>query len=305
MLGSVARRIGLFCWALCVLLVVSLLALGASTAPGARPAGICGQLRACAEALPARDRHRDGEPQLLHGRPLLPIPERPRPPVRTGDELRCDHAPEPPEHIALTSGSTRGITDDCTSCSVGSSSIFEQVGPTGWWAYEESMPSAGFTGGGSDEYAKKHNPAAYYTRIAGAYTRNAIPLGSASAGALLSDLNRNKLRRYSFVTPNLCNDEHDCDVGTGDAWLRMWVRKIVQSSAYRKGGTALFATYDEGGGSGQRVYTVVVSPYTKPGTVSSRRFTHYSQLKTTENMLGLRCLVAACQAGSTRRAFGL
>jgi phosphatidylinositol-3-phosphatase len=213
--------------------------------------------------------------------------------------------PSLPNYIALTSGSMRGIRHDCTECSVGSSSIFEQVGPRGWRAYEESMPSRGFTGGGSGDYAKKHNPSAYYTRIARAYSSNAVPLGNASTGALVTDLRRNKLRRYSFITPNLCNDEHDCDVATGDDWLRLWVRKIVQSSAFRKGRTALFITYDEGEGSDQRVYTVVVSPYTKPGTVSAARFSHYSLLQTTENMLGLRCLAHACQTRSLPGPFGL
>jgi len=289
------------------LLAASLLALGVGNAPGARPAaGPCGKLRGHA---PKRYKHvivllmeNHSYSAVSHSSPYL-----------NGLARQCGLAtnyvaithPSLPNYIALTSGGTQGISDDCTDCTAGSSSIFEQVGSLGWRAYEESMPRPGFTGGGSGDYAKKHNPAAYYTRIAGAYARNAVPLGTPSAGAFASDLKRNKLRKYSFVTPNLCNDEHDCGVSTGDAWLKVWVRKIVQSPAYRKGGTALFVTYDEGEGSDQRVYTVVVSPYTRRGTVSGARFTHYSQLKTAENMLGLKCLGSACSAGSMRRAFGL
>jgi phospholipase C len=300
------RRTGLFCVPLLALLAASLLAAGAASAPGAPPTSVCGNLRGHA---PKRFKHvivivmeNHSYSAVAHSSTYL-----------NGLARHCGLAtnytaithPSLPNYIALTSGGTQGIHDDCTSCTVAAKSIFEQVGPAGWRAYAESMPRAGFTGGGSGDYAKKHNPAAYYTRIAGAYARNGVPLGGAGAGALVGDLKRNKLRKYSFVTPNLCNDEHDCDVSTGDAWLRGWVPKIIQSAAYRKGGTALFITYDEGDGSDQRVYTVVVSPYTKAGTVSGARFTHYSQLRTTENLLGLRCLGAACGAGSMARAFGL
>ena len=299
---------GLFRWSLLALLVVSLLTLGVRSTPGARSAGPCGQLRGHA---PKRYKHVlvivmenhsysaiDGSSPYLNGLA--------RQCGLASRDVAITH-PSLPNYIALTSGDTRGISDDCTDCSTNAPSIFQQVGPRGWRAYEESMPSPGFTGGGSGKYAKKHNPAAYYTRIAKAYARNAVPLGTTSAGALAGDLRRNRLRRYSFITPNLCNDEHDCDISTGDDWLRQWVSKIVRSRAYRKGGTALFITYDEGEGSDQRVYTVVVSPYTRPATVSGARFSHYSLLKTTEAMLGVRCLAHACQGRtpSMRRPFGL
>ena len=130
------------------------------------------------------------------------------------------------------------------------------------------MPATGFTGSQAGNYAKKHNPAAYYTKLAGAYAQNAVPLGTPTAGALISDLRANRLPRYSFITPDLCNDEHDCSISVGDAWLARWVPKILASRAYRAGGTALFITYDEGSDSDNRVYTVVASPTTRKGTVS-------------------------------------
>ena len=42
--------------------------------------------------------------------------------------------PSLPNYIAMTSGGTARITDDCTDCSVSTSSIFGQVGPRGWRA---------------------------------------------------------------------------------------------------------------------------------------------------------------------------
>lgn len=208
--------------------------------------------------------------------------------------------PSLPNYLALTSGSTGGITSDCTDCTLSTRSIFEQVGGS-WRAYEESLPQPGFRGGSSGSYAKKHNPAAYYTRIAAQYATRAVPLDR-----LTADLARDRLPRYAFVTPNLCHDEHDCSISTGDAWLAEWVPRILTSRAYLRGRTALFLTYDEDNGTqGNRVYTVVVAPSVRPGTVSGRPFTHYSLLATEESLLGVPCLALACSAGSMRAAFGL
>ena len=51
--------------------------------------------------------------------------------------------------------------------------------------------------------------------------------------------------------------------------------------------------------------TIVISPQTHAGTRSAGRFTHYSLLRTTEEMLGLKTVGAAAKAPSMRAAFGL
>jgi len=109
-----------------------------------------------------------------------------------------------------------------------------------------------------------------------------------------------------MVIPNLCSDEHDCPVASGDLWLSQAVPQILHSAAYRSGTTALFITYDEDDhGEGNRVYTVVVSPSTRPHTVSQVPFTHASLLRTSEELLGLPVLPAARPAASMRAAFNL
>src|SRR5262249_31033143 len=70
--------------------------------------------------------------------------------------------PSLPNSLALTSGDTDGITSDCTSCSTDAHSLFEQL-DNDWHEYLESMPSPGYQGAFAGLYAKKHNPAAYYT----------------------------------------------------------------------------------------------------------------------------------------------
>jgi phospholipase C len=212
--------------------------------------------------------------------------------------------PSLPNYIAATSGDTWGIADDNPPAShpLAVNSIFQQAGSAG--SYEESMPSnCDLTSSGT--YAVKHNPEAYYTNIRSACNRDNVPMGTTSSGAFLNALNGGTLPKFSFVTPNLCNDMHDCSIATGDAWLQSWVPKITASPSYQAGNTVLLITWDESSGQNQ-VATIVVSPYTKAGTKSGTAFTHYSLLRTTEELLGISTFLGnAASATSMRSAFGL
>lgn len=123
----------------------------------------------------------------------------------------------------------------------------------------------------SKGYPVRHNLPPYYTSLAD------CPQHDRPLARLWGDLARNSLPAFSFITPNLCHATHDCPVGTGDGWLASKVPQILDSPAYRAGHTALFITWDEGGGGsasdcatnesdvGCHVATVIVSPSTPPG----------------------------------------
>ena len=67
----------------------------------------------------------------------------------------------------------------------------------------------------SGAYAVKHNPEAYYTSIrAAVHEQTTCQWGRARAGSVLTALEAGTLPAFSFVTPNLCNDMHDCSVQT-------------------------------------------------------------------------------------------
>jgi phosphatidylinositol-3-phosphatase len=206
--------------------------------------------------------------------------------------------PSLPNYIAMTSGSTQGITDDNgpSSHPLGLPSIFSQLDSGGWRSLEESMPSNCYLTN-SNPYAVRHNPAAYYTSVRTACNTYDVPLGTTP------DISA----RFTFVTPNLCNDMHDCSVQTGDTWLWTFLPKIFGSSQYKAGNTVVFITWDEDDSSaGNHIATLVASPTTRPGTVSSTSFTHYSMLRTTEEILGLSPLLGgAASAPSMRTAFNL
>jgi phospholipase C len=182
--------------------------------------------------------------------------------------------------------------------------LFEQAPSSG--SFEEGMPSNCDL---HDDalYVVRHNPEAFYTRIRASCARDDVPLGTPRSGRFLTELEAGSLPAFSFVTPNVCDDMHSCAVSRGDSWLARWVQIIAASRSYREGQVVLFLTWDENDGStGNHVPLIVVSPFTTPGTRSNGSFTHYSLLRTTEQLLGLHHYLGhAASASSMRVAFGL
>jgi phosphatidylinositol-3-phosphatase len=209
-------------------------------------------------------------------------------------------------YIAMTSGSTQGITDDSgpSSHPLTAPSIFSQLGPGGWRALQESMPSNCYLTN-SGLYAARHNPAAYYVNVSADCALQDVPLGPQP------DLSA----PFTFITPNLCHDMHSSpcattaadQVAAGDAWLAQFLPTVFATPEYRAGSTAVFITWDEDDFSDeQRVPTLVVAPPVAPGTAVATTFDHYSLLRTTEEMLGLDTYLAnAATATSMRDGFGL
>lgn len=210
--------------------------------------------------------------------------------------------PSLPNYIALISGDTQGITNDCTSCFIDAPNLADQIEASGrsWRAYMESMPSPCYVGD-SGTYRQKHNPFIYFDSIRQDPARCAriVPLSQ-----LDYDLASDALPDYVWITPDMCSDTHDCPISTGDAWLSTWVPRILASPAWRNGGV-LFITYDESVGSdsrgccrdaaGGQVVTLVISPLGLPGYRSAVAYDHYGLLRTVEESWGLPALGhAAC-----------
>jgi hypothetical protein len=214
--------------------------------------------------------------------------------------------PSLPNYIAMTSGSTQGITDDSgpSSHPLTTDSIFSQLGPGGWRALQESMPSNCYLAN-SGLYTARHNPAAYYVGIRTDCALQDVPLGDTP------DVSA----PFTFITPNLCHDMHSSpctttaaeQVAAGDAWLAQFLPTIIASPQYQAGATAVFITWDEDDFTTvQRVPTLVVAPQVAPGTAVATPVDHDSLLRTTEEMLGMDAYLGdAATATSMRAGFGL
>jgi hypothetical protein len=131
-----------------------------------------------------------------------------------------------------------------------------------------------------------------------------VVLGTPSSGRLRSDL-ATGLKPFSFAVPDVCYDTHDCSVSVGDNWLKRWLPLIFARRDYSTGRLLVVLTWDEDYGAGNHVPAILMAKRIKRGERSSRRFNHYSLLRTTEGLLGLPLLRNAARAASMRAAFGL
>ena len=75
--------------------------------------------------------------------------------------------PSLPNYLALVSGSTHGITNDCTSCTVAGRNLADtlEARKLTWKTYAEGLPRAGWTGASRGRYAKKHVPFLYFRDV--------------------------------------------------------------------------------------------------------------------------------------------
>ncbi|HET9614128.1 MAG TPA: alkaline phosphatase family protein [Candidatus Limnocylindrales bacterium] len=202
--------------------------------------------------------------------------------------------PSLPNYLALVGGSTFGIASDCppSACPVSATNLGSLLSAHGrtWKAYMESMPSTCGTST-TDGYAVKHDPFVYFDDVRTTdLCRNVVPFGE-----LAADLAARTLPRFSFVTPNICNDMHDCAVGVGDAWLASFTNALFASSAWTASRSLLIVTFDEDdGAASNRVLTFAVgSPIGRrvvAGTTSGVGHDHYDLLRTIESVLGVPTL---------------
>lgn len=173
---------------------------------------------------------------------------------------------------------------------------------------------------GPDGYDAAHDPFLFFHTILGDQTRCAAHV--VNLDVLTRDLSGVATTpSYAFIVPNLCHDGQDEHCGDGtpggaagmDDFLHKWVPVITRSPAFRKDGL-LIVTFAQSDGvtpdgydaccgekplssnplkpgfrgpGGGRVGAVALSPFIRPGTVSSVPYNHYSQLRTLEDIFGL------------------
>jgi phosphatidylinositol-3-phosphatase len=173
----------------------------------------------------------------------------------------------------------------------------------------------------ADQYATRHNPFVYFHSVID--TQSYCDDHVVSLKPLAEDLaSVETTPNLVFITPNLCHDGHDSPCADGEPgglvsanlFLQQWVPLITASPAFQQDGL-LIITFDESGGAvpdstsccgelltpntplagidgtgGGVVGAVLLSPFIKPGTVSSHPYNHYSMLRSIEDLFGLEYL---------------
>jgi len=202
--------------------------------------------------------------------------------------------PSEPNYADIFSGANQGIVNDpCPA--PGSPFTTANLGAQAFAAglsladFSEDLPAQGSTTCGSGGYAYKHNPAVFWQGTG----TNQLPT-SANVPFNTWPTDFTTLPTISIVVPNLCDDMHDCTPATGDAWMQTHLDSYVQ---WAKTHNSLFIiTFDENSGTaGNQIFTVFEGPMVKVGSYSEN-ITHYSVLRTIEDMYNLPYAGAASTA---------
>lgn len=216
--------------------------------------------------------------------------------------------PSLPNYLALLGGSTFGVTENCTGCRARGSNLALQLSRAGisWRAYMEGLPHRCFRGEGAGDYVKRHDPFMYFPSIADVPRRCAQVVPESRLDA---DLRRRSLPTFAWLSPDLCNDAHDCGVEVADRHLSKLVPRITRQLGAHG---LLIVTFDEGtseagccgAAGGGHVVTIVVGPGVPRGARLNRPYDHYSLLAALEDRFGLPRLRRARAATALRAAFG-
>jgi hypothetical protein len=200
---------------------------------------------------------------------------------RQGANFTDSHAithPSQPNYLALFSGDTQGVTGDTcprkafTTANLGGEALAANLTFAG---YSESMPSDGYTGCTSGDYARKHNPWVDFADVPATsnLTFDSFPT------------DYTQLPTVSFVVPNLQNDMHDGTVAQGDTWLQNNLDGYIQ---WAKTHNSVFVlTFDEDdNGPDNLIPTIITGAGVTTGTYSDT-IDHYSVLRTIEDAYSL------------------
>jgi acid phosphatase len=202
-------------------------------------------------------------------------------------------------YFMLTTGAV--ITNDDSFCStISNDNVVRHLLTAGktWKSYAESLPYAGYTGCSTGQYAKKHNPLAFFSDVANSSEKyNLVPFTQFS-----KDLANNALPNYSFIVPNLMDDAHDGTLQAADWWLKVNIAPLFANPTFQKDGLLLII-FDEGSGSdnaygGGHVAAIAIGPHVRAGNKTSSLYQHQNALRTLLQALGLSSFPGAGSSAS-------
>lgn len=201
------------------------------------------------------------------------------------------------QYIGLTSGVSNASTvNDCSpssTCRSLDDNIFRQIRLAG--GTTRSYVEGATTGCSDAGNAAKHIPAMYFY---GSYTdgtgsHNDHDFCDAEVRPL-SELDVNNLPTFAMLTPNLCNDGHDCLNASVDLWAAEQLQPILDSAVYASGNTAVMVYYDED----HPVPNLIIAPTANRGPNATAGAGHAAALRTWEEMLGLPIMAQPAVTGA-------
>ncbi len=173
-----------------------------------------------------------------------------------------------------------------------------------WKAYEESLPSVGYISPDTGNYVRRHCPLSYFSDVVNS---SAQKLHLVPFTQFAKDRVNNALPQYSFITPNLCNDAHNCSLSTADTWLKNNIDPLIKSSLFQGGGL-LIIVFDESAndntnGGGRVAWVAITGQHSKTGYQSSVVYQHQSTLRLMLEGLGVTSYPGMASTASNMSEF--
>ena len=147
-----------------------------------------------------------------------------------------------------------------------------------WKGYAENLPSTCYLGGDSGEYAVRHSPIPYISDVQSNCSNRYVAFEDTNLG-FAHDVASNTLPNYAFITPNLCDDGHDCTLpgsSVPDQWLHDNVMQPLLNAGHLNpttGDTVVIVTFDESNSDnthgGGQVYWFMIGKGVKQNYQSS------------------------------------
>lgn len=220
--------------------------------------------------------------------------------------------PSLPNYLAISGGSTFGITQDGppSQFAVNAPSVFGQALKAGRTAkvYSESATSTCDTRG-AYPYAVRHNPWLYFRPEAADCRKYDVGFPSATSGALAADVKAGTLPDVGFVDPNLTDDGHTpggkAGLANADRWLSNAIPMIQSGPDWKAGRLAIVITWDSGAASSTPAVDLVVVAPTVSHLIVTTPLNHYSLSRLMSDFGGSAPLNQAKSATDMRQAFHL
>lgn len=220
-----------------------------------------------------------------------------------------------PNYMGLVAGNTYSSWSRCNAppytcpgwTAVSNPTLIDRLDQAdlSWKAYMEDMPADCYPYD-SGLYVARHDPFVYLASVLNSTSGcgKVVPAGK-QASALISDLSSvTTASNFMWLTPNLCEDMHNCSTSTGDAYLSTVVPAILGSNVFKTQNATLFITWDEGWGTNStHIPAIWAGPMIRNNYTSPEKHDHYSLLKTLESVWGFPSLTANDAAASAMTEF--
>jgi len=201
----------------------------------------------------------------------------------------ADSHPSIGNYFMMTSGNIV-TTDDEYTGTVAPPELASALTGAGksWKVYAEAIPNAGYTGGDTGAYLKRHNPFSYFTDVEGtAAANNIVPFSQ-----LASDVT-GTLPNFTMIVGNIYDVGHNCqptvtncttavELQQADAWLKAMLPQVLGNAGFQSSGL-LAITFDESStdntNGGGQVMTLLLGTNVKPGYQATGTYQHESLLR--------------------------